>query len=619
MVGRVASLVLAAALAGCGSSPAAEPTAPRARSSGTSERPLGEREVAKLLTRLSGARQLGKKRPIVLEQYPRDAFADRVRQLLLSDQPDALSAEQEAGWLLAFGLASNQGSQPAATTQEVLQEQIAGFYDAETDRIYVPHAAYDGDDEVAHLAVVAHEAHHALQHQHFDIKALRTAKTDDEALAHLAVVEGDAMVAMGAYLGARYGSPIRRTLLTITDIVNDTMPADQMQQREGHQDRKLDRALPILRERLLFPYAAGMRFVTDVYRAGGFDLVDAVYDRPPSTTTEILHPAKYLAGFQPAIIGELPQNGLTVLEDGSFGELQTRVVLQGCRPLGDATEAASGWAGDRYAVLVQPDGRIVLKWRSEWESEEDATAFAGAVGDQRCWAQGSLEAGRRLEVNRAVAARQKGTAVAFVRGLNEGEANSALTELLAVPVTRPEPLAVPVVSLPPDEELPKRRPGKVRGDVYKSRWLGLTGRIPAGMSFRIGDGDFELQIERHGAPVIGRLALSDRITTDEFNDIAFHQMALGFGRALGVGSITKRTSRTWRSPLGEAIERTFSVPGTRIQMRAILVPICAGTGSLIFVQAYANAKARAVLDGWLASFRWLDGRNLPVCRRLDPK
>ncbi len=67
---------------------------------------------------------------------------------------------------------------------------------------------------------------------------------------------------------------------------------------------------------------------------------------------------------------------------------------------------------------------------------------------------------------------------------------------------------------------------------------------------------------------------------------------------------------------GFSLHRNFVLerPGT-----LVLVPICAGTGSIVFVQAYGDPYARGVLDGWMDSFRWTDGRNLTACDFLDPK
>ncbi len=56
-----------------------------------------------------------------------------------------------------------------------------------------------------------------------------------------------------------------------------------------------------------------------------------------------------------------------------------------------------------------------------------------------------------------------------------------------------------------------------------------------------------------------------------------------------------------------------------MELRLILLPICAGTGSIVLIQLYGDAYARSVLDGWIAAFRWTQGRNLPACDFLDSK
>ena len=56
-----------------------------------------------------------------------------------------------------------------------------------------------------------------------------------------------------------------------------------------------------------------------------------------------------------------------------------------------------------------------------------------------------------------------------------------------------------------------------------------------------------------------------------------------------------------------------------IELRLVLIPICAGTGSVVFMETYGDPYARSVLDGWMDSFRWTRGRNLVACDYLDPK
>jgi hypothetical protein len=91
-----------------------------------------------------------------------------------------------------------------------------------------------------------------------------------------------------------------------------------------------------------------------------------------------------------------------------------------------------------------------------------------------------------------------------------------------------------------------------------------------------------------------------------------------FSEAVG-GRLHNLSAGRWVSPLGEAVEQTWAVEGSALNVRAILIPICEGTGSLVFLEAFADAYARRVLDGWLASFRWIQGAAPPVCQRLNPR
>ena len=79
------------------------------------------------------------------------------------------------------------------------------------------------------------------------------------------------------------------------------------------------------------------------------------------------------------------------------------------------------------------------------------------------------------------------------------------------------------------------------------------------------------------------------------------------------------TTRERKTELGNAIVRTYTVKGTPVKVRIVLIPICAGTGSLVFLQSFSDDFAAAVLDGWLASFRMPENRNLAACDFLDPK
>ena len=54
-----------------------------------------------------------------------------------------------------------------------------------------------------------------------------------------------------------------------------------------------DSAPAFLKEDFVFPYNQGATFVQDIYSQGGWPAVDAVYQDPPVSTEQILHPNLY--------------------------------------------------------------------------------------------------------------------------------------------------------------------------------------------------------------------------------------------------------------------------------------------------------------------------------------
>jgi hypothetical protein len=366
--------------------------------------------------------------------------------------------------------------------------------------------------------------------------------------------------------------------------------------------------------------------VADLYRAGGFALVDRLYHTPPVSTAQILHPQKYIDGIVPLSYAEpkMPA-GHRPVDSGRLGELQLSVMLSRCLPRPQAADAAAGWAGDRYAIGVNASGSALLLWRTSWETEQDAAAFERALLEHpKCWTKNELVVeGARMFVDHPIAVRRGDLDVAVVRGAPPSHASTLLEKLLELAAERPEHKPIGEFVIPPRTPLPEPRPGRVRADVYRSEWLGLTGRLPSGMRVTVASNDYELQIDRLASAIIGRLVVSDRVANEEFNRITFAEIAAVFSHAVG-GRLHNVSAGRWRSPLGEAVEQIWMVEGSRLHVRAILIPICEGTGSLVFLEAFADPYARHVLDGWLASFRFTgphSGRPAPppVCERLNPR
>ena len=112
----------------------------------------------------------------------------------------AVVAAERARWL-AFNLAP-AAVDPAQALLDVLDEQVAGFYDPFTKQLVVrkdPPASAGAMGPDGLRVILAHEIEHALQDQNFGIPDMAALPDDDVRLARTALYEGDAMAVMTAF------------------------------------------------------------------------------------------------------------------------------------------------------------------------------------------------------------------------------------------------------------------------------------------------------------------------------------------------------------------------------------------------------------------------------------
>jgi hypothetical protein len=596
------------------SSPGHEGQKPRAR------RTLSEKAVQKVLASVPVARQLPQKRPIRIDRLSEDEFRRLLRDEHLPPAASGGLSPKEAT-LLGFNFVPPPEERArTATAREVLEEEIAGFYDREADRIVVPLVPLENKrHELEQRAVLAHEIQHALQAQHFPPPP--KPESDDAAIAQLALWEGDAVVAMGAYIGADQGAPIGRTLRTIADVTREVR-RDRL--THGKKGSAIDRSLPLFREELEFPYAEGMLFVADLYRAGGFPLVNQAFQSPPTATMHVLHPHKYLAGEEPRPFAQAtPPNGHRAIASSVLGELRTRVLLAGCLDPARAESAASGWAGDRFTVVADDKRQLSVGWATSWDSVAEAEQFEEAVrAATRCFSSNRLGAKDDYAISNDLVVSRKDDVVVVLRGSVAKSAPAWQSALLSS--ARPKPPNEPRSSavIPPREKLPPPRPGRLDGDVYWNTWLGVVGRVPPGMEAEV-DEEFGLTVRREDKGTVGTLTISTRVSSQEQDDKTFDEALEGLEALLErydlAATIEVESSREVKTALGSGVERIWRVSGTPLELRMVLVPICLGNGSIVVLQLYRDARGRRVLDGWLDSFRFTNGRAVEACLFLDPK
>jgi len=276
---------------------------------------------------------------------------------------------------------------------ELQGSQVIGYYDSTVDELFI--VSRSGTLGPTERLTYAHEFTHELQDRHFDLESLGLDEAFDEgdrALAVLGLVEGDAVSAQTTWM------------------IEHLTPAELAQVAAESADPEmlaiLARTPAILLETSLFPYQAGAAFVSTLLAGGGYDGVNAAFDRLPESTEQILHPEKYAAGEAPIDV-ELSDDlasrfgaGWTLDAQDTLGELQLRVWLREGGVRGDVARVATeGWGGDRLALLAaQGAGGDVVVLVTEWDSTGDAGEFEAAARDALTELRGGtvVSAGRRV-------------------------------------------------------------------------------------------------------------------------------------------------------------------------------------------------------------------------------
>jgi len=256
---------------------------------------------------------------------------------------------------------------------KLIDSQVAGFYRPKEKTLYV--VSRSGSITGADKITFAHEYTHALQDATFPTvfpAQEQLLDQTDEALAHAAIFEGDATILM--------------SLWAIPNLTPQEIGDVQTAGSDPEATAILNATPAILRENLLFPYTAGLSFLTPVRSSAGWKGVDALYDRLPASTEQVIHPDKYQSGEAPIVV-TIPTSlakdlgkGWSVTLQDTMGEAQLRTWLAASGvPVAAANDAAAGWGGDRLAVLEGPGDTWAVVMRTDWDTAGDASAFASAA------------------------------------------------------------------------------------------------------------------------------------------------------------------------------------------------------------------------------------------------
>ena len=270
---------------------------------------------------------------------------------------------------------------------------VLGLYATSADRLYV--VTEDAALTPTAQRTLVHEWVHALQDDSYGLDTLRDAVPDDDldrAAALSAVIEGDAEYTSQRYTQRWFDDAKRRAA------------ADEELTLGGSLGAEVTRG-PLLWD-LYFPYLYGPAFVRGIAESPGPQgnglgggrsdaavgaqsdaavgaQMSELYGRLPVTSTEILHPERYRAGFRAEtvpspLLADVLGAGWTQTFDGTWGEYSTANLIAGFSgaSAGGELTVVDGWRGDDLAVWRSPTGAAALALSTRWVDAATAERFA---------------------------------------------------------------------------------------------------------------------------------------------------------------------------------------------------------------------------------------------------
>lgn len=308
---------------------------------------------------------------------------DQIRSFLIKEEKSGKDKKKryaDEKSLEAFGLIP-KGFPLDSFMIDLLTEQVAGMYDPKSKEFYIADWIPIEDQR----EVMAHELTHALEDQSFHVERWIDAAqpNDDAETARQAVSEGSALDAMIDYT-------LRSAHASVRDLPDLTLLIRSGALTGMSNDPVLAKAPIYIRDSLLFPYLDGAAFTQAFLKAhSGWADLKLVFENPPVSTQQILHPDLYLKGVRPATV-TLPAWKKTkivpkqwkLLEENVMGEFGLQELLKQFLGGDRATAIAPAWTGDRYAVFQESQTHAaLLVFRLKLDSHADAEHFFAAYSD----------------------------------------------------------------------------------------------------------------------------------------------------------------------------------------------------------------------------------------------
>jgi hypothetical protein len=320
--------------------------------------------IARVMDELEQIRGFGFSERVVAEPVSQQEIGADYAAYLDGAFPKEFYARRSLAWQ-TIGVIPD-GASIRDSMLEFGNTQVIGYYDELTGEL-----KFMGEEDPSPFdrITLAHELTHAIDDQRFGLEfidRLGAECRDEELEASLGLVEGNATYFM--YLWARTFLTLDEQAQVVTDAAAEPPPPSDIP--------------PFIDATQLWPYTAGLRFVTALEREGGLEAVDAAFEHPPVSTEQVMHPERYPNDLPvPMDVPNLAPDlgtGWSDLDVQAVGEMWLNQALRLRLDSAESDAAAAGWDGGIYRAWSN-DGEIAVVLATAWDSERDAKEFADAM------------------------------------------------------------------------------------------------------------------------------------------------------------------------------------------------------------------------------------------------
>lgn len=225
------------------------------------------------------------------------------------------------------------------------------------------------------ISTAVHELTHALQDQHFNIKNLTDLKleTSDALMAKFALIEGDAVE-------VEYSLP--------KDVINlSNNSKNHINTPAAKKIKNSCRILAQLDEMTSFVYEKGSIFIGAIKEKMGRSGVNYAFKMPPNSTSEILHPEKYIQRLNQYKKDDKSNNLIEInskkeaIFSDQMGEYFINVLVSHYFPKERQSSLYISWQSDYLALYDLPNNLYQLEWNIRWQNTESSKRFALLLRD----------------------------------------------------------------------------------------------------------------------------------------------------------------------------------------------------------------------------------------------